>query len=340
MIRVGVIGYGNSANTFHIPLIQSTESMILTAISSSKSSILKVEHPSVVIFNSAEQLITSKKVDLVIITAPNQFHFSLAKLCLESGVHVVVEKPMVTTSREAEELIILAKKNALVLSVFHNRRWDGDFLTLQKLQKNNALGEIRLFESRFDRFRPIVRQRWREEPGPGAGIWYDLGSHLVDQAIHLFGMPNALTARCLPLRDGSKTTDYFHVLLHYQNLEVVLHASSFCAAPNTRFRLEGSLGSFVKYGFDPQEEHLKSGIAPDNLGYGVDNKEHYGSLYSESSVDLIETEIGCYQHYYHAIATAINAGGINPIDPADAVKVLKILESAEQSSKQGKTIFV
>ncbi len=340
MIRVGIIGYGYSANTFHIPLIQSIGSMLITAISSSKASAVKVSHPSVAIFNSAQELITSGSVDLVIITAPNQFHFPLAKLCLESGVHVVVEKPMVTTKKEAEELVLLAKKSALVLSVFHNRRWDGDFLTVQKLLKDKVLGELKLFESHFDRFRPTVRQRWREEPGPAAGIWYDLGSHLVDQAISLFGMPNALTARCLPLREDSKTTDYFHVQLHYENFEAVLHASSFSAAPNCRFRLEGSRGCFVKYGLDPQEAHLKSGVMPDKLEYGVENKDAYGSLYTESSVDLIETEVGCYQHYYQELANSIISGGNNPVSPVEAVRVMKLLELAEESSKCGKTVLV
>ncbi|WP_020581175.1 oxidoreductase [Endozoicomonas elysicola] len=340
MIKVGVIGYGYSANTFHIPLIESIESMELTAISSSKPEVIEAEHPSVTVFDSAEALITSGNVNLVVITAPNHVHFSLAKLCLENGVHVVVEKPMVTTSLEAEELESIAEKSGLVLSVFHNRRWDGDFLTVQKLLRENALGDLKLFESRYDRFRPIVRQRWREEPGPGAGIWYDLGSHLVDQSITLFGLPEALTARCLPLRDGSKTTDYFHVLLHYQGFEVILHASSFSAAPNSRFRLEGSQGSFVKYGFDPQEAQLKNGMVPSQSGYGIENKEQYGSLYGDAAVECIATEAGCYQHYYQDVANAIITGDRNPVSPSDAVEVLKILELAEKSSQQGQTLSV
>ncbi|NRD72848.1 oxidoreductase [Shewanella sp. VB17] len=340
MIKVGVVGYGYSANTFHIPLIESTVSMRLTGISSTKSSIVKVSHPSVTLFDSADKLITSGNIDLVIITAPNHVHFRLAKLCLESGVHVVVEKPMVTTSAEAQELVSIAKKRALVLSVFHNRRWDGDFLTVQKLLKNNSLGEIKYFESHYDRFRPTVRQRWREEPGPGSGIWYDLGSHLVDQTITLFGLPQALTARCLSLRNASKTTDYFHVQLHYSEHEVVLHASSFTAAPNSRFRLEGSKGSFIKYGFDPQEKQLQNGLMPDQLGYGVEEKAQYGSLYGETSVEPIETEMGCYQQYYQGIASAINIGSRNPVNPIDAVNVLTILELAEMSSRERKTLPV
>jgi predicted dehydrogenase len=153
-----------------------------------------------------------------------------------------------------------------------------------------------------------------------------LGSHLVDQAVHLFGLPEAVTARCLPLREGSETTDYFHVLLHYQNLEVILHASCFSAAPNNRFRLEGTKGSYIKYGLDPQESQLKNGMTPNDRGYGLEDPQDYGRLYSESSTELIETEQGCYQKYYSAICDAIESGANNPVDPEDAVAVLKILE--------------
>ena len=340
MIRVGVIGYGYSAKTFHIPLIKISESLELTAISSSQKETVERKYPHISIFETAQDLITSGNIELVVITAPNDVHYQLAKQCLENGINVVLEKPMVTTSLEAQELVNLAKERSLILSVFHNRRWDGDFLTVKKLLENNLFGDVRLFESHFDRFRPTVRQRWREQPGQGSGIWFDLGSHLVDQAISIFGLPEALTARCLPLREGSKTTDYFHVLLHYKSLEVVLHASSFSAAPNIRFRVEGTKGSFVKYGFDPQEEQLKDGMTPNESLYGVEISEHYGSFYSDSSNELIETEAGCYHQYYSRITETIKSGASNPVNPEDAVEVLKILELAEKSSINGKTLLV
>jgi scyllo-inositol 2-dehydrogenase (NADP+) len=351
MIKVGVIGYGYSAKTFHLPLIASSGSFELAAISSSQTELLRMKHPSVAIYDDAQALIANAKLELIIITAPNDVHFSLAKLCLESGINVVLEKPMVTTSLQAEELVKLAKECGLLLSVFHNRRWDGDFLTVKKLLANNQLGSIRLFESHYDRFRPTVRQRWREQAGAGAGIWFDLGSHLVDQAISLFGLPEALTARCLAFREGSQTTDYFHVLLHYKDLEVVLHASSFSAAPNVRFRIEGTQASYVKYGFDPQEEQLKKGITPNEPAYGVETEEDYGHCYSQfpsetsGTIDSIDRQIvktaikttnGCYQQYYTEIAAAINLGAGNPVNPDDAIDVLRILELTEISSISGK----
>ena len=336
MIKVGVIGYGYSAKTFHIPLIETSEYMELVAINSSQKEVVREQYPNIAIFDTAQALITSANLELIVITAPNNVHYSLAKLCLERGINVVIEKPMVTTSVEAQELVDLAKEQALLLSVFHNRRWDGDFLTVKKLLKSNQLGDVRYFESHYDRFRPTVRQRWREQAGKGSGIWFDLGSHLVDQAINIFGLPEALTARCLPLRSGSQTTDYFHVQLHYENLEVVLHASSFSAAPNIRFRIEGTKGSFIKYGFDPQEEQLKKGISPINSLCGVENEENYGRLYTEFSSVAIETQQGCYNQYYLEIVQAIKLSGCNPVNPADAVEVLKILELAEISSESGK----
>ena len=338
MIKVGVIGYGYSAKTFHIPLIMAAYGLELTAISSSQQSLLALEHPDVMVLDTPEALISSGVIDLVIITAPNDVHYSLAQLALMQGLHVVVEKPMVTTSAEAQKLVELAEQTGLILSVFHNRRWDGDFLTVKKLIENNAVGELRFFESHFDRFRPQVKQRWREQPGAGSGIWFDLGSHLVDQSVNLFGLPEAVTARCLASRDGAQTTDYFHVMLHYQQLEVVLHAGSFSAAPNQRFRLEGTEGSFIKYGLDPQEEQLKQGLSPNELLFGGENVNDFGRLYSATSSDRVATEQGCYLAYYLALEYSILTGSDNPVKPESAVAVLKILELAERSSEQGKTL--
>ena len=339
MIRVGIIGFGYSAKTFHIPLIEAIDSFIFTSISSSQQAAVEAKHPNVSVYESPEELVASGEVDLVIITAPNDVHYSLAKLCLENDIHVVLEKPMTTTSLEAQSLVALAKERSLVLSVFHNRRWDGDFLTVKKLLKENRLGDVRYFESHFDRFRPNVQERWREQPGPGSGIWFDLGSHLVDQAICLFGIPISVTARCLPMRENAKNTDYFHVQLHYENLEVVLHASSFSAAPNCRFRVEGTRGSYVKYGLDPQEEQLKGGLTPNDTAYGLEDEEGFGRLYSESSSELIVSAQGCYQEYYLELAEAINSGASNPINPEEAATVIQILELAERSSL-GERLFV
>ena len=339
-IKAGVIGYGYSSRTFHLPLIESSEQLEFSAISTSKPEEVKLKYPSVLVYSNANELIADSNIELVVIATPNDVHFRLAKLCLENGKHVVLEKPMVTTSSEAEKLIALAARKALVLSVFQNRRWDGDYLTVEKILEEKSLGDIRYFESRFDRFRPEVIKRWRERPGPGSGTWFDLGPHLVDQAICLFGLPESLTARCLPLRKNSEAIDYFHVLLHYRELEVVLHASSFSAGPNKRFQIEGTKGTYVKYGFDPQEAHLKNGRLPPETKFGVEEKENFGTLYNDETAVKVGTAVGCYQQYYSGISKAIRGDGVCPVSGEDALNVIKILELAENSNREGKTVLL
>ncbi|WP_086929531.1 oxidoreductase [Agarilytica rhodophyticola] len=340
MIKVGVVGYGYSARTFHVPIIKSMAMFELTAISSSNPRMVQEKLPDIKVFDTATELIVNANVDLIVITAPNSVHYPLAMECLENGIHVIVEKPMVTTSKEAKTLTEFAEKKKLTVSAFQNRRWDGDFLTVKRLISTKAIGDIRFFESHFDRFRPLVRKRWKEEPVPGAGIWFDLGSHLVDQTLCLFGLPEKITARCLKTRDNSKTVDYFHVQLHYpHHLEVVLHASSFSAGPNKRFHLEGTQGSFTKYGLDPQEQQLNEGLTPEDKNFGIEDRENFGTLFKEDGANLVETEVGCYQHYYSAIANAINNNTASPISGAQAINVIQILELAELSSRKGITVL-
>ena len=338
MINVGIIGFGYSAKTFHLPLIAASEFYNLKAISSSQVDTVSAVYPSLDVYSNYQDMLSQSNLDLVIITAPNSVHYSIAMACLQHKCHVVLEKPMVTTSAEAAALIEYAKEQSLLLSVFHNRRWDGDFLTVKKLIADKAIGELRVFESHFDRFRPAVRQRWRESPGAGTGVWFDLGSHLVDQALVLFGLPEAVTARCLPLREGSETTDYFHVLLHYKKLEVILCASLFTAGPNRRFNVEGTQGSYIKYGLDPQEAQLKAGISPKNKDFGKEDAQHAGMLYKEDSQQMINTELGCYPQYYDGIAKAIHSQAEVPVSASDALNVMRIIELAEKSSKKGETL--
>ncbi len=353
MIKVGVIGYGLSAKVFHFPFIEDSDKFQLVAISTSQHEAAKKHFPEVEIYAEAEALIADAEVDLIVITAPNSVHYSLAKLSLEQGKHVIIEKPMVTTVVGAEALIALAKQQQRLLSVFHNRRWDGDFLTVKKLIANDRLGDVRYFESHFDRFRPIVRERWKELPGAGAGILFDLGAHLIDQALCLFGMPSAITARCSALRDhrvgdenlpAEQADDYFHLQLHYltpgQRREVVLHSSPFSAGPNLRFQVQGAKGSFVKFQLDPQEEQLKNGILPDDPRLGYESTADNGVLYTESGCERIITEPGCYKNYYADIANAICHGRAVPVSGEAGMAVIRIIELAQQSSQSGMTIKI
>nr|WP_249338814.1 oxidoreductase [Vibrio cholerae] len=261
-LKVGVIGYGYSAKTFHLPFIDTLESLTLSAISSSQQQVVQEDWPQIAYFDSAQLLITESDVDLVIITAPNDVHFPLAKLALEHGKHVIVEKPFVTQIEQGRTLIELARQQGLLLSVFHNRRWDGDFLTVKKLIEQGQLGDVKVFESHFDRYRPVVRQRWREQAQEGGGILFDLAPHLLDQALVLFGLPQSLSADCRMMRPDATTLDYFDLQLYYPQHVVRLHANLYSPEPNVRYQVLGSLGKYVKYGLDPQEDRLKVGERP------------------------------------------------------------------------------
>ncbi len=214
-IRVGLIGYGYASKTFHAPLIAGTPGLELAVISSSDETKVKADWPTVTVVSEPKHLFNDPNIDLIVIPTPNDTHFPLAKAALEAGKHVVVDKPFTVTLSQARELEALAKSLGRVLSVFHNRRWDSDFLTLKGLLAEGVLGEIAYFESHFDRFRPQVRDRWREQGGPGSGIWYDLAPHLLDQAITLFGLPVSMTVDLAQLRPGAQSTDYFHAILSY-----------------------------------------------------------------------------------------------------------------------------
>jgi len=339
-IKTALIGYGFSATTFHLPFIQSQAPFRLTAVSTSKGEQVKREHLQVAVYAEAETLLTESDADLVIITAPNDVHFALAKLALQQGKHVVLEKPFVTRVEQGEELIALAKKQGLILSVYHNRRWDGDFITVQKLIADGRLGPVRYFESHFDRFRPEVRKRWRESAVEGGGILFDLGPHLLDQALQLFGTPTAITARVQTLRNQAEVDDFFHLTLHYPERLAVLRSSPFCAGPNLRFEVQGEAGSYIKHGLDPQEDRLKSGLQPINEGWAQENPEQYGHLFTADETTAVVTQTGGYQHFYQQLASAIVAGGKVPVSAEQALWNIRLIHLALQSSASGETIAI
>ncbi|WP_339883686.1 oxidoreductase, partial [Vreelandella maris] len=271
IINVGLVGYGFASQTFHAPLIQATEGLDLVAVSSSDGAKVQASLPSVEVEAQALALCKRSDIDLIVIPTPNDTHFSLAKAALSAGKHVVVDKPFTVTLSEGKLLKKLADEKECLLSVFHNRRWDSDFLTVKALLEAGKLGRLVNFESHFDRFRPEVRDRWREKATPGGGIWYDLGPHLLDQACELFGMPQAILLELGTLRDGAKADDDFLALLGYEDFRVTLAAGTLVADPTPRFRVHGTQGSFVKYGLDPQEDRLKAGEVP-TPQWGIDSQ--------------------------------------------------------------------
>ena len=340
VIKTAVVGFGLSATVFHIPFIQASSAFELVAISSSQRDAVQQSYPEVTVYDSAPFMVEDTDAELIIITAPNNVHYSLTHMALSQNRHVIIEKPFVTRVEQGEMLIDLARAQNKVLAVFHNRRWDGDYLTVKQLINSDQLGKVRYFESHFDRFRPVVQGKWREQPGDGAGILFDLGPHLIDQALDLFGIPDAVTARCLSSREDAKATDFFNLWLHYADKEVVLQSSPYAAAPMLRFHVQGMQASYVKHGLDPQEERLKQGVVPNPSAWSAETPEQYGVMHHAESHMVVPTQLGGYQHFFENVADAIAGKTDLIVTPQEALNCLKIIELAIQSSNLGTTLEV
>ncbi|EOF4703676.1 oxidoreductase [Klebsiella sp. RHBSTW-00215] len=339
-IRVGLIGYGYASKTFHAPLISGTPGMTLAAVSSSDESKVLADWPVVKVVSEPGQLFSDPTLDLIVIPTPNDTHFPLAKAALEAGKHVVVDKPFTVTLSQARELDAVAKREGRLLSVFHNRRWDSDFLTVKALINEGLLGEVGYFESHFDRYRPQVRNRWREQGGPGSGIWYDLGPHLLDQVVNLFGLPVSMNVDLAQLRPGSQSTDYFHAVLAYPQRRVVLHGTLLAAAETARYIIHGSRGSYVKYGLDPQEERLKGGDRLPQEDWGYDMRDGLLTRVEgeERSEESWLTLPGNYPAYYAAIRDALNGSGDNPVPAGQAIHIMELIELGLESARHRATL--
>ncbi len=339
-IGVGIVGFGFSSTTFHIPLLQTIEEYDIRAVLSSKEEVVKETLPNANVVSTIDELVKRADVDLVVITSPNTTHFPYVKEAILKGKHVVVEKPFVVSIEEGEELISLAEQYNVMLSVYHNRRFDNDFLTIKKLLGENRVGNVYAYESNFDRFRPHVRDRWREKNIPGSGILYDLGSHLIDQALSIFGKPDAISADVIKQRPGAEVDDYFHIVLHYGVKRVILRSSSYVKKAGPHFIVHGEKGSIVKYGMDSQEEQLKNGMKPGDNGYGVDDEENFATLETEESLERIPTEVGCYDNYYKGVRDSILNGEELPVTAKEGLDVIKMIQLAIESSEKGRVISI
>ncbi|CAI0746458.1 oxidoreductase [Serratia ficaria] len=341
-IRVGLVGYGYAGKTFHAPLIAGTPGLALAAVASSDAGKVHADWPSMPVVGEAQALFDDPSIDLIVIPTPNDTHYPLAQQALAAGKHVVVDKPFTLTLSQAQALRQQAQQSGLLLSVFHNRRWDSDFLTLKALLKDGSLGEVVYFESHFDRFRPEVRQRWREQGGAGSGIWYDLGPHLLDQALQLFGKPDRLLVDLGELRPGARAADYFHALLNYGQRRVVLHATMLAAAESARYIVHGTRGSYIKFGLDPQEDRLKAGERLPQADWGYDMRDGVVTL---SLSDLLAEQPllnvpGNYPAYYAAIRDAITGAGDNPVPAAEAIAVMELIELGIESARRQQALPV
>ena len=337
-LNVALSGYGYAGKTFHAPLIVSTAGLELVAVVSSDAAKVLADFPGLTVSRTLDELLAATRVDVIVIATPNHSHFELARHALLAGKHVVVDKPFTLTAAQARELNALAAQNKLCLSVFHNRRWDADFLTLRELIASGQLGELTRFESRFDRNRPEVRVRWREQSGDGSGLWYDLGPHLLDQALELFGRPVAVHADFAIQRKHGKTVDYFHVLLRYPRLHVTLHASMLAADESLRYVLTGEAGRYTKSGTDTQEAALKRGELPGAATWGEDPCE--GVLTTAQGSSHVPNLRGDYLRFYSGFRDAIQLNTANPVLPEQALLSMELIELAIRSAQSGNELYL
>ena len=337
-IRVGLIGFGFVSKTFHVPLIEATDGYKIAAVSSSHPADVLAVLPDVDVVSDPKALATHPNVDLVVIASPNETHAPLAEAALRAGRNVVVDKPFTITVEEARHLAAVANENDLVLSVFQNRRWDSDFLTVQDAIRRDLVGRIVLFESRIDRYRPEVRNRWREVPGPGAGLLYDLGPHLIDQTLLLFGIPDSVQATLARQRRGAKTDDFFQLVLRYGEMVATLGAGSLVSGGSTRFSVHGEKASLVKQKPDIQEDQLKAGVLPGSPEWGLDQDD--AVLYEGASGGSsgLKAARGDQRGYYVALREALLGRAPNPVPPRQGATVMAIIEAALRAEKEGRRV--
>ena len=338
VINTAIVGFGLSGKVFHAPFIHVHNGFSIKKIVERHKQESKDIYPYIDIIKDYKDILNDPDIDLAVICTPNTLHYQMVKETLLAGKHVVIEKPFTPTSNEADELIELAKSKNLKIFVYHNRRWDGDFLTIQKLIKSGVLGNLQEYEAHFDRYKPeLTKNVWRDEPISGGGILYDLGSHLIDQALVLFGKPNAIKADIQSQRKGSKVDDYFELHLLYDKLKVILKAGMLVKETEPRFILHGLLGSFIKYGIDPQEEELRQGQFPTGENWGIESPDTWGIVtidYQDMNIHgNIETEAGCYQEFYNNVYDVLRNGAEMAVKPHEARNVIKMIELAFKSSK-------
>ena len=339
-LKIGLMGYGFAGQTFHAPVIAHCGHATLAAIATSQPDRARADYADAAIVADLDALLALDDLDCIVIATPNDTHFDLARRVLAGGKHVVVDKPVTLSAAQARVLAALADERSRVFAPFHNRRWDGDFVTVRQLLEGDALGRITHFESHFDRFRPLVRQRWREDATRGGGLLYDLGPHLIDQALALFGAPHTVTAFVHTRRDGGAAPDYAHLVLGYPAHEAVLHASAL-AAFSPRFVIHGTRGSYLKHGLDTQEDQLKAGLRPGEAGFGGGNAPGRLHLLLDDGQETERaqpTADGDYAGFYRALAASIRECTSFPVSPQQAIDVMTVIELAIESAATGRTL--
>jgi predicted dehydrogenase len=344
-IRVALVGYGLAGAVFHAPLIASTPGLRLDVVVTSnpeRQEQARRDHPGIRVAATVDEIWRSAdQLDLVVVASPNRTHVPLARAALEAGLAVVVDKPLAASAAEGRQLAELAAARGLKLSVFHNRRWDGDFLTIRRLADDGALGRVLRLESRFERWRPVPKTGWRElaDPAEAGGLLYDLGSHLIDQALQLLGPVTEVYAEMDRRRPGVQVDDdVFVALRHETGARSHLWMSAVASHLGSRFRVLGDQASYVKLGLDPQEDALRAGGRPTDPGWGAEPPERWGLLGAVPDAQPVQTVPGAYQDYYAGVAAALSTGAPLPVEAADAIEVLALLEAARQSAAERQVV--
>ncbi|MBT1701753.1 oxidoreductase [Chryseosolibacter indicus] len=342
-LSTALLSYGMSGEIFHAPLLNTHPGFSISAVYQRNAS--KQYIPGLNVVHSLEQILQDPTIDLVIVNTPNHTHFQFASEALKAGKHVIVEKPFTVSVSEADKLIMLAQKQGKLLSVFQNRRWDGDFLTVQRILQDKMLGRVVEFEAHYDRYRNYIEPNtWKEEEAPGTGILYNLGSHMLDQVIVLFGMPAYVDARIGTQRTGGKVDDYYDIRLEYSSLNVIVKSSYLVREPVPRYTIHGTKGSFIKYGIDPQEQDLKEKKVPGSEGWGKEDRRWWGKINTEYGDIRIEGDFetvpGNYLAFYDNIFEAIRSGVPLMVKPEQARGVIYLIECCIESSKTRKAIKV
>lgn len=345
MVRVGLIGFGLAGQAFHAPVIRGVPGMELACILERHGSHAKQRYPEVRVARTLDEILSDESIGLCVVATPNDSHFSYAKACLEAGRDVVVDKPLTPTLAEAKQLFDLAAKRGRMMTVYQDRRWDGAFLTVRKLVQSGALGSVAEYEARFDRFRLEAKPgAWREQADfPAAGVLWDLGPHVIDGALVLFGEPETLYASALRQRETSLVDDAFDVIMRYPHTIATLRARIIVYAPSHHLLLHGTAGSFVKYGMDPQEEILRSDKYPDGTDWGADwglePEQCWGTLSRVGETPRkVPTERGDYRGFYANVRDAIEKKAPLDVTPEQALRTMRALVLAHKSSRERRVV--
>ena len=337
MIRVGLLGYGMASRVFHAPLIAAVPGIAIAAVASGKPEAVRADMGEVAVVATPEALFADPAIDLVVVATPTATHAPLAIAALRAGKHVVVEKPFATSLAEAQTVAAAAEAAGRKLWVFHNRRWDGDYLAVKAAVEAGTIGRVVHFEATLDRFRPTVIDRWREDGSRGSGLWFDLAPHLVDQALQLFGAPQAVSAEMAAMRDGARADDWALVTLRYPDKRAVLHVSLLAVGAAPRFRVHGTQGSLVKQAIDPQEAQIVAGLRPGDADFGLD-PDPLVTIAADGCRSESPVPRGCQQMFYAAVVDALAGRGPGPNMPDEALMVQAVIDAAYRSSREGRVV--